>query len=269
LDESIAADVALVSTTSSLRALAEQVDPLIAAGIHVVSTCEELVFPWLHGNDAEKVDAAARQAGVVVVGTGVNPGFVMDVLPVLVSSSCLDFNGVRVRRTVDLSRRRSQLSSKLGVGLGEADWLRRAEELAFGHKGLVESGLACAVGCAWLPEKWTFGRNPVLDGAVVVGIREEVRVECAGSRSVELELEFCARGADLDTVEILGPDPVKVEIAGLRGDEATVARLVHAASVIECLSPGLRMPLELPSWTGSDPAGVLETAALAQKRGQA
>src|SRR5256885_16086863 len=49
----------------------------------IVSTCEELSYPFrTHPELAAKLDAAAKEWGVALVGTGVNPGFVMDKLAV-------------------------------------------------------------------------------------------------------------------------------------------------------------------------------------------
>ncbi len=76
------ADVALHTTSSYFDLFKDQVLEILDAGLDIVSTAEELSFPWLsHADEAAEVDAAAKRTGKTVLGTGVNPGFLMDALP--------------------------------------------------------------------------------------------------------------------------------------------------------------------------------------------
>lgn len=67
------ADVALITTGSQLDKAAGQISACVRAGLHVVSTCEELVYPWRTQPDiAGFLDDEARSHDVTVVGTGIN-----------------------------------------------------------------------------------------------------------------------------------------------------------------------------------------------------
>ena len=116
--EKLEPDVVLHTTSSYLPDIRSQLETIIRAGCSVISSCEELAFaPLRHRKAAEKLDQLAREKGVVVLGTGVNPRFVMDRLVVDSGRSCTEIAAVRVRRTVNASLRREPLQRKIGAGL--------------------------------------------------------------------------------------------------------------------------------------------------------
>ncbi|MFQ6065312.1 MAG: Gfo/Idh/MocA family oxidoreductase, partial [Candidatus Bathyarchaeia archaeon] len=83
------ADVMIHSTTSFLKQVYSQVAKALEYGVNVVSTCEELSYPYVVDADlAGKLDELAKRYGVTVLGTGVNPGFVMDTLPITLTGAC-------------------------------------------------------------------------------------------------------------------------------------------------------------------------------------
>jgi len=139
------AAVAILATGSRLPRVEPTIRQCLDACFHVVSTCEELAYPWLRHRDlSQALDARARAAGRVVLGTGINPGFVLDRLPLLCARACARVDRVEAERVVDLKERRPQLREKLGVGRDEAGW--RADASALGHVGLGESAALVAVG---------------------------------------------------------------------------------------------------------------------------
>jgi len=246
-----ATDVAMLCTSSSVRSVAADLEALVGAGVHVVSSCEELTFPWLGDPaTASALDATAQAAGRTILGCGVNPGFVMDVLPVLAASAGLRPRTVTVRREANLARRRPQLQRKVGVGLDPDEWQRlQDEDGRFGHWGLVESALVVAVGLGWTPAATSFTRRPLSRDGAVTGIEEVAQVDCEQQRSVTLTLHFEMHGPDEDRIEIDGlPALALVAEDGIQGDHATVARLLSSARVVGGMPPGLRLPLEAPLW---------------------
>ena len=246
------ADVAIVATGSHVPSVAADAARLTELGLHVVSSCEALVHPWLrHADVADELDEAARSNGRAVAATGVNPGFIMDVLPVVSLSVCIAPTSIDVTRNVDLERRRPQLPAKLGVGCTEAEWHRRAEGPGLGHAGLEESAAVCAVGAGWSVEDVRFERSPIVAAGAVVGIREVAEVDAGEGRSVRLELVFRLGGEDVDRIVVDGEAGVTVTLEGVHGDRATVARLVQAATVVSRVPAGLRLPIELPGWSGA------------------
>jgi 4-hydroxy-tetrahydrodipicolinate reductase len=245
-------DVAILATGSDVSTVKNEILELLGHGFNVTSTCEPLAFPFAaYANEAAEIDEAARAAGRTVVASGINPGFTMDVLPASLGTVCGRCDSVVVRRTVNLSLRRHQLAKKLGAGLSlsEAEWhAAAASGEVTGHAGLVESALLCALGFRWTTQ--TVGellRDPVTESGLVVGIRESV-VLTAVEGELRLELLFSLNGEDEDRIEIVGPTPITLVVAGIHGDSATVARALHTARMAPRMRAGLRLPLEVPAW---------------------
>jgi 2,4-diaminopentanoate dehydrogenase len=112
------ADVAILSTSSSLRDIKPQIAGLVKKGMHVVTTCEELAYPTpAHQNGFKELDRLARKKKVSVLGTGVNPGYAMDALALVLTAPCFSVNRVSVTRVVDAATRRLPLQRKVGAGL--------------------------------------------------------------------------------------------------------------------------------------------------------
>src|SRR5512133_2160851 len=125
----------------------------VRAGAHVVSTCEELANPRLdHEAEAEALDLLCEEHRVAVVGTGVNPGFVLDRLPALLAQVAGEVRHVRGVRVVDAARRRPALQRKVGVGLSEEEFQAAYEREEIGHVGLVHSAALVAESCLGLEE---------------------------------------------------------------------------------------------------------------------
>jgi hypothetical protein len=83
------AEIVILTTSSALTALQPQLELCIKAGKSVISTCEELAFPFDTQPDlADSIDRLAKDHQVAVLGTGVNPGFLMDALAVFLTSVC-------------------------------------------------------------------------------------------------------------------------------------------------------------------------------------
>ncbi len=247
---SAGADVVLHSTRSRLSDVLPQITPVVDAGMSVISTCEELAFPWLrYPREAADLDALARSRGAVVVGLGVNPGFVMDVLPVVLALPCREVRAVTVERVVDLDVRRESLRRKAGVGLTVEEFRRGVADGRLGHVGLAESAAIVAHALGWTLDGVEESVEPVADaGGVVRGIHQVLRGVRSGRDAVVLDL-LMARGAvrPRDSVRIDGDPSVAVEIpGGLHGDAATCALVVSAIPRVLSAPPGLLVPTQIP-----------------------
>jgi len=148
------ADVALHCTGSVLPAVKGQILEILGAGLHVISTCEELSWPLRRYPDlAEEIDQTAIKAGKIVTGTGVNPGFAMDLLPLVLSNASLGVRSVKVHRVLDAGKRRGPLQKKVGAGMEKEDFLALAREAKNGHAGFIESVAMLGAGLGWKPRK--------------------------------------------------------------------------------------------------------------------
>ncbi len=254
--------VLLHATGSKLPQVTDQVLEALSHTMHVVSTCEELAFPWFnHGPLAEKIDKAAQRAGTVVLGTGVNPGFVMDRLAATLGQVCGNVTHAKVSRVVDARARREALQRKVGAGLTEEEFFALVDKDALGHVGMVESAALCALGlgidCDDFEEELTpvFAEEDITGGAFTVkkgrvaGIHQTAVGLAEGQERVRLELTIAA-GADEpgDTIELDADPPIKMFIpGGVSGDRATANLVVNAAPRVTAAQPGLLTVLELPS----------------------
>src|SRR3989337_1020425 len=144
------ADVVVHTTGSSLTAVYPQLMSIVSCEKSVISTCEELAFPWVRYPDiSRKLDRRARETGVRVLGSGVNPGFIMDFLPLVLATACQQVRSIRVERLVDVASRRMQLQRKGGVGLSVEGFQRGASDGTIGHVGLRESLFMIADSMGW------------------------------------------------------------------------------------------------------------------------
>ncbi len=253
-------DVVLHTTSSFLDKVESQLLTCIEAGAHVVSSTEELLYPFERdAGFSERIDAAARKHGVAVVGTGVNPGFAMDILPLALTGVCTEVRSLRIERVSNASRRRQPLQKKVGAGMSEAEFRDLAARGGIGHIGLVESLLAVAAGLGWKPESVQEKLEPILaDHEIhtdyfhvkpgqVAGIHHTCTATIGGKTVIDLDLKMYLDAEDPhDSVFIDGTPPVNMRIdGGIFGDTATVAALVNTAGRIGTVSPGLRTMLDL------------------------
>lgn len=258
---SLPADIVLHTTGSFLRETREQLLGIIAAGKNVVSTCEELAYALAQQPDiAAELDRAARQAGVTVLGTGINPGFLMDFLPVTLSAMCQEVRSIRVERVADASQRRLPLQKKIGAGMTVLEFRAKAADGAMGHIGLVESVALIAAALNWTldavettlePEIATEDvRTRYLDvkAGQVTGIHQIARGMAGGQAKITLDLSMhVAVKQAVDTVIIDGVPPIRSTIpGGVNGDIATIGILLNAIPYVVKAPAGLLSMKDLP-----------------------
>jgi hypothetical protein len=253
--------VLLHATGSRLEGVLPQLLEAVRAGYPVVSTCEELAFPFLrHPELAEKLDRAAQRADVSVVGTGVNPGFVFDRLPSTLGQTLGTVRHVLGTRSVDAATRRESFQRKVGAGLSEEAFHALAEQDGVGHVGLVESAALCALGLGLdcddfeeelfpllAEEDFQAARVAVKRGQVAGVHQTAVGLE-DGVERVRLELVLAFGAEPLDRLVLEADSRLTVEVpGGIPGDSATGHLVVHAAPRLTAASKGLLTVLDLPA----------------------
>lgn len=254
-------DVVLHTTTSFLDGVTDQLIQCARAGAHVVSSTEELAFPYKRAPDlAERLDHVAREESVVIVGTGVNPGYAMDLLPLTATAGCTEVEALHVERVVDAGKRRVPLQAKVGAGLSVEDFEEKKEGGEFGHIGLRESLLMVADGLGWSLEAVEEELRPVrADTAVDTGVRQVAPGDVAGihhtaigravgAPRVILDLKmYVGADASYDAVQVDGTPPINLRVhGGVFGDTATVGMLVNTVPLAADADPGLRVMTDLP-----------------------
>ena len=264
------ASVALLCTSSSLERVARQVVELADAGLHVVSTTEELSYPWdAHPQAAAEIDAAARRASVTVLGTGINPGFAMDYLAIVLSAVAQRVDRVEVHRVQDAGTRRVPLQRKVGAGMTPDAFRAAVAEGLLGHVGLRESAhmLAAALGwqltgfeehidpiCAEAPTPMAGG---VVPAGHVLGLHQTAVGRAGDVEVVSLTLDMAVgAGPARDHVRLVGQPDLELEVpGGLHGDVATAAIVVNSIPRVLAAPRGLVTMAELAPPTPGPPGG--------------
>ncbi|HEU5090069.1 MAG TPA: dihydrodipicolinate reductase, partial [Roseiflexaceae bacterium] len=259
--EQLKPDVVLHATGSSLAGVRSQLEQIANAGANIVSTCEELSFPWsAQPRMAAELDAIARRAGVTMLGTGINPGYAMDALPLTLTAPCVAVRSVRVLRVVDAAKRRGPLQRKVGAGLTQEAFAARVADGSVRHVGLPESLHMLATGLGWQLERTEDlieavpAEQPITTDVVsvqagqVAGVRQVARGFVGGREVITLELRMYVGASDpQDTITIDGDPPVHMTIAGgLHGDLATAAVIVNAVPSVLHAQPGLASMRDIP-----------------------
>jgi 2,4-diaminopentanoate dehydrogenase len=254
-------DVVMHTTSSSLAAVMDELLACIQAGCCVVSTCEELAYPFRkHPELSAQLDAAAKEEGVALVGTGVNPGFVMDKLVLVLSAVAQRVDFAKAVRIVDASKRRLPLQKKIGAGMTEAEFREHVAAGVIKHHGLPESVAMVADGLGLIVDDISETIEPVIasetvktpflevEAGQVAGVHQIARGTSKGEEKIFMELQmYVGAKQPADTVELRGEPNLSLTIpGGAHGDVATAAIAVNAIPAILAAPAGLRTVRDLP-----------------------
>lgn len=254
------ADVAVLATVSSIEVLELQIEEAASLGLNIVSTCEELSYPWqTHPRIAKRIDNICRVHEVACVGTGINPGFLMDYLPCVLTAVCQRVEHIRVSRIQDASTRRVPFQQKIGAGLTRAEFKKKKAKGTLRHVGLTESIHMLARSLNWKLDRISESLKPVIaEHTITSGYTEIAKGQACGVEQVArayvgkrevIELYFRAAVGDpesADTIEITGQPSLKTVIPeGVNGDVATCAIVVNAIPAICAAGSGLQTMLDL------------------------
>ncbi len=246
-------DVVLHATGSFFDRVYPQIMKAIRVGADVVSTCETLAWPWYRYPElAELVDNYARNYGSTVLGAGVNPGFVFDALPAVLSTTLTRLEKVVVVRSLDAAKRRYSFQRKIGLGMTPTQFreaLSRGEITA--HVGFAESVLLMASIMGLRLDRVEEGQDAIIAdrhyetqyfrieegqvrgvvgyGSGFVGDKEVIRVE----------LRACVACEDYEEVRLVGEPTITWRSTGTPGDPATAAVVVNLAPRVLNARPGL------------------------------
>lgn len=258
------ADVVVQTTLSHLTTVLPQIEQCIQAGLNIVSTCEELSYPWKrHPELAAEIDRLAKEAGVTVVGTGINPGYLMDSLALTLTAPCLRVDSVRVTRMMNSARRRIPFQKKVGTAMTPREFRQKIDDgIITGHVGLLESINMIASGLGWeleeaveLPPEAVIAETEIPSGmgsvppGDVIGLKSVAYAKKDGQRIITLE--FIANAGvreEYDEIEIRGePDIHQKILGGVHGDTGTVSMTINTIPKTIAAVPGLKVMSELPA----------------------
>jgi hypothetical protein len=248
------------STGSRLREVEGQLRELLDHGCHVVSTCEELAFP-LDREVRDRLQQSARGKNVTLLGTGVNPGFVMDKLPLTLSSVCQQISRIDIIRVVDAALRREPLQRKVGAGMTREQFESAVKAGKIKHMGLKESLMMVADGLyIELDEVSNEEILPVMaDSEIttqylkvprgqVAGVHQRIHGAKKGRIEITLDIKMYVGAKDpRDQILIKGVPDVNARIeGGVHGDRATAAMVVNAIPRVVAARPGVLTMDDIP-----------------------
>lgn len=254
-------DIVLHTTSSWLKKVSEQLAGTIRAGINIVSTTEELSFPWRKEPGlAAEIDKLAKEHKVTVLATGINPGFLMDTWPLTMTAVCQEVKQVRVARIQDASPRRLPFQKKIGAGCTLEEFKKLVDTGTLRHVGLAESIAMIAAGLGWELDDIRDEIEPIVAESEVrsqyltvkpgqaAGVKQIGRGLSGGREVITLDFQaYLGAKESYDAVYITGTPNMEVVIkGGTHGDIATAAMVVNATRRVVEAPPGLVTMKDMP-----------------------
>jgi len=254
-------DIVLLTTSSSLKVIYPQLEKCVTAGVNVVSTCEELSYPYKKEPQlSAEIDSIAKENNVTVLATGVNPGFLMDAWPLFMTGVCQQVKRIKAVRVQDASPRRGPFQKKIGAGRTIEEFKELVAAGTLKHVGLPESIAMVASGLRWKLDEITESIEPVVaknqvktnfvtvEPGQAAGVRQVGKGIRSGEELVTLEFEaYVGAPESHDTVYITGTPNLEVTIkGGTHGDIATIAMVVNSVQRVIDAPPGLMTMKDLP-----------------------
>jgi 4-hydroxy-tetrahydrodipicolinate reductase len=258
-------DIAVLCTSSSVRAVMPQIELILKAKVPIVTTTEELSYPVKRNAPlARRIDALAKKAKVAVLSTGVNPGFVMDALPITLTVACERVESVAVTRIQDARSRRLPFQQKIGAGLSNEQFAREVERGSIRHVGLAESISMIAAALGWQLDRITDEVKPKMADATVAseflavdpgyasGIIQDGVGYRHGTPVITMHMEaYLGAPESYDEVNVRGVPNLTLRIpGGVPGDIATASIVVNSIPKVLSARPGLQTmkDLQVPSY---------------------
>ena len=255
------ADVVVLCTSSSIRSVVPQLETILQSRTPVVSTAEELSYPWrTHVREARRIDAWAKKAKAAVLATGVNPGFAMDALPLMLTAVCERVDRVQIERVQDGRVRRLPFQRKIGAGLTTDQFRKQVQAGAVRHVGFIQSIAMIADALGWKLDRITDDIQPkiasepvssellAVDPGYVCGLVQDGVGYRAGEPVIRLHMEaYLGAPESFDAIHIDGRPPVSVRLAGgIHGDIATASMVINSIPRVLDAPPGLHTMRDLP-----------------------
>lgn len=256
-------DIAIHATSSYLKDTYPQIASIIKNGVNVISTCEELSYPYYsEPKIAKELDKIAKKHDVTVLGTGINPGFLMDTLVITLTAVCQKIEKIEAVRVMNAATRRLPFQRKIGAGLTVDEFQQKIENGEItGHVGLEQSIAMIADALAWkLDEIRAEAIEPVIakepvksdfimvDAGKVAGLRQKAKGIMKGEDVIVLDfLAYIGAEEEYDAITITGVPTIKQKIQPcVHGDAGTVAIIINSIPKVLKAPAGLLTMKDLP-----------------------
>ncbi|MFW9907456.1 MAG: dihydrodipicolinate reductase [Candidatus Thorarchaeota archaeon] len=256
-------DVAVVATASSLETVFPTITSCLKHGMDVISICEQLSYPYKKQPGlSSELHRIATEAGKAVLGTGINPGYLMDLLPIVLTAPCQSVDSIHVTRHMNSSRRRPSFQKKIGTGMAKEEFRKKIDEGQItGHVGLVESIQMIEKALQLhleeikeLPPEAVIAKKTITNSFTtikkgdVLGLKSTGVGVRAGKEIVRLDfLAYAEAAPEYDEVVIEGHPSIHQRIeGGVQGDQGTIGMIINLIPLMSNLSPGLKTMIDIP-----------------------
>jgi len=257
------ADVAVHATSSYLKDTSGQIAQIVEHGVNVVSTCEELSYPFISEPElAAQIDALAKKYDVTVLGSGVNPGFVMDTLVIALTAPCQSVESIHATRVMNAATRRLPFQKKIGAGLSKQEFEEAIKHKRItGHVGLEQSIEMIADALAWkldtiviehvepvIAKKSVRSKDIQVKAGNAAGLTQKAKGIMKGKEVIVLDFQaYIGAKEERDAIRIKGVPEINQRISPcVHGDLATVAMIVNAIPKVINAPAGLLTMKDLP-----------------------
>jgi len=277
--EKTGADIVIHATSSFLKDTYPQIASILRHGVNVISTCEELSYPYVSEPKlAEELDALAKKHDATVLGTGINPGFLMDTLVIVLTSPCEKIEKIEVTRIMNAGTRRLPFQKKIGAGLTVGEFQQKIEKKQItGHVGLEQSIAMIASALAWkldeilvqsvepvIAKKTVESKDIKVNAGKVAGLKQKARGLMKNREVIALDFQaYIGAEEEYDAITIKGVPNINQRIQPcVHGDTGTVAVIVNAIPKVINAPAGLftMKDMPVPSATPEDMRKYIRTA---------
>lgn len=258
--------IAIQATCSRLPEAWEEIITLVRHGVHVISIAEEMAYPEASAPQvARELRRLAIKHAVAILGTGINPGFVLDLLVITLTGVCADIQSITAKRVNDLSPYGPSVLRAQGVGLSPESFAKGiADGNVVGHFGFAQSIYMIATSLGWKIDSIRETRTPIVSqvqretpfvtvepGQVAgclhtaVAYRQNTPViTLIHPQQIHPNLEGVETG---DTIEIVGTPHIRFSgCPEIPGGQGTTALAVNMIPRVLAAAPGLHTMADLP-----------------------
>ncbi|MFW9970304.1 MAG: hypothetical protein ACFFDF_08900 [Candidatus Odinarchaeota archaeon] len=257
-------DCVIIATSSSLEKITPIIIEAVQSGCNVISLCEELSYPFHYYPEISKeLDQLAKLQTVSIIGTGINPGYLMDLLPIVLTAPSQSVESIKVTRMMNSGKRRVPFQRKIGTGLTKKEFEQKIRNKdIMGHVGLIQSiqMIASALGIDYdeilefPPEPITSDKEFIssygekIPKGNVCGLKSKAVAKRASKEIILLDfVAYAGEHEEFDSVLIEGnPNIHQKIIGGIHGDIGTAAIVVNLIPTVIKAKPGLLTMKDLP-----------------------
>jgi 4-hydroxy-tetrahydrodipicolinate reductase len=259
----VKADIAIHATSSYLKDTFPQIASIIKHRVKVISTCEELTYPYYTAPKfAKELDALAKKHKTTVLGTGINPGFLMDTLVITLTAPCQKIEKIQAVRVMNAATRRLPFQKKIGAGLTVAEFKHKIKKKQItGHVGLEQSIAMIADALAWkldkivaesvepvIADKTVESKDISVKVGNVAGLRQKAKGIMENREVIILDFQaYIGAKEEYDAITIDGSPNIKQKVQPcVHGDIGTVAMVVNSIPKVIKAPHGLLSMKDLP-----------------------